>query len=385
MKERKNRISRRQFLKGAGAAAAGAAVLGVLGACGAPETADAPVTPVPAPNATPMPEPEPTPAAPIVPAAGPSNYEGGAHVLAFASDQHAETPGFAAWIADQKAVYGDDLEFLAYGGDICDKAWDPTVFDAFKAVLDEAVPGRYAVTTGNQEHKAGAPGLAGWDALGPGFIRLGEAVVTGDYIIYNFGAAAETMVFPDEDINALAAYLDKAPNNIPVFIVSHYPLHLSVPYSAHGIPGGTRETKGNEKLIEVLNRHPNAVFMWGHNHTFQDPRYGTIRPAGSKFTVTESDVTKKAEINFVYANMGSFCRGDTYGAIAEVERGGDTVTVKLYYVDTNVPMDTKESAVITYAADGTVSADVTTSDSTNYIDMFYLAGWYDDPGFAEDY
>lgn len=360
----KRDISRRDFLKGAGAMAVGVAAIGLLGGCGTAAASDG---------------------APAAAGAGAGSAAKSRSVLAFASDQHAETPGFEAWLKDQLAVYGDELGHLSYGGDICDKNWVAETFDGFRAVLDELMPGKYSVTTGNQEHKAGAPGLAGWDALGPGFVRLGEAVVTGDYIIYNFGAASESMVFPDDDIAALAAYLEKAPNNIPIFVVSHYPLHLSVPYSEHGIPGGTRETKGNDKLIEVLNAHPNVVFMWGHNHTFQDPRYGTIRPAGSKFTFTESDVTKKAGINFVYANMGSFCRGDTYGAIAEVERDGDTVTLRLYYVDTNVPMDTKESAVITYAADGSVSADVTTSDSTNYVDMFYLAGWYDDPTFAEDY
>ncbi len=381
MKEKKD-ISRREFLKGAGAVTAGAVVMGVLGGCAAGAAEEAAVTPVPAPQATPMPEPEPTPEQPVVPAAGPSSYEGGARVLAFASDQHAETPGFAAWIADQQAVYGEDLEFLSFGGDICDKAWDQATFDGFKAVLDEAMPGKYNVTTGNQENKAGAPA---WESLGPGFTRLGETLRTDDFIIYNFGAAQEAMIFPQEDIDALAAYLDEAPNNIPIFIVSHFPLHLSIPYTGHDIPGGYRQTQGNDVLTEILNAHPNVVFLWGHNHTFQDPRYGTIRPAGSKFTWNYNDVSQKLTVNFTYANLGSFCRGDTYGCIAELRRKDEGIELKLYYVDTNIPMLTKESAVITYAPDGTVTADVTTSDSTNYVDMFYLAGWYDDPTFAEDY
>lgn len=359
--ERKD-ISRRDFLKGAGAVAIGAAALSLFGGCGEAVSASETASGAAAGSA--------------------SEAAAGRSVLAFASDQHAETAGFEAWLKDQQAVYGDELAHLSFGGDICDKSWDQPTFDGFKAVLDALMPGKYNVTTGNQENKVGAPA---WDTLGPGFTRLGEVLVTGDYIIYHFGAAQEAMIFPDADIDALSAYLDAAPANIPIFIISHFPLHLSVPYSAHGIPGGARESQGSGKLIEVLNRHPNVIFMWGHNHTFQDPRYGTIRPAGSKFTYTQADVTQKAEISFTYANLGSFCRGDTYGAIAEVLRTGDTVTVKLYYVDTNVPMDTKESAVITYAPDGAVNADVTLSDSTNYIDMFYLAGWYDDPTFAEDY
>ena len=354
--------SRREFLKGAGAMAAGAAALGLFGGCStAQASGTAPAAVPPAENAVRR------------------------AVLAFASDQHAETAGFEAWLRDQKEVYGEALSHLSYGGDICDKNWDPAVFDSFRTALDSLMPGRYSATTGNQENKAGAPGAAGWDALGPGFTRLGETVVTGDYIVYHFGAAQEAMVFPEQDIAALSEYLDRAPKNIPVFIVSHFPLHLSVPYTGHDIPGGYRQTQGNGSLIEVLNRHPNVIFLWGHNHTFFDPRYGTIRPAGSKFTYDYANVSQKAQIGFTYANLGSFCRGETYGAIAEVERAGGTVTVKLYYVDTTVPMENKERAVITFAEDGTVTADVTLSESTNYVDMYYLAGWYDDPAFAEDY
>ena len=359
---KRRNISRRDFLKGAGAVAAGAAAIGLFGGCAAAQASAAGES------------------------GNPSAEERASRsVLAFASDQHAETAGFEAWLRDQQTVYGEELAFLSYGGDICDKNWDPAVFDGFKAVLDTLMPGRYGVTTGNQENKAGAPGAAGWDSLGPGFARIGEVLATGDYIVYHFGAAQEAMVFPEQDIRALSEYLDRAPKNIPIFVVSHFPLHLSIPYTGHDIPGGYRQTQGNGSLIETLNRHPNVIFLWGHNHTFFDPRYGTIRPAGSKFTYEYADVTKKAQIGFTYANLGSFCRGETYGAIAEVERAGGTVTVKLYYVDTTVPMENKERAVITFSEDGTVTADVTLSESTNYVDMYYLAGWYDDPSFAEDY
>ena len=305
-------------------------------------------------------------------------------VLAFASDQHGETPGFEAWLRDQLKVYGDDLVHLTYGGDICDKSWEPAVFEGFKAVLDELVPGRYSVTTGNQEHKTGAPG-PDWDSLGPGFLRTGEAASGEDYLIYHLGAAQETMEFPVDDIARLSEYLEYTPRDIPVFVVSHYPLHLAVPYSAHDIPGGYRQAKNNEILTQVLNKHPNVIFLWGHNHTFQDPRYGTIRPAGSKFTWDINDPTQKLTVNFTYANMGSFCRGDTYGAVAEITREGENRVVKLYFVDTDVPMDTKESAVITFSPDGAVVCDTTASDSINFIDMFYLSGWYEDPDFMADY
>ena len=358
--ERKERtITRRQFLRGAGAAAAGAAALGLMGADAL--AADVPAEPPAAPETSPK-----------------------RTVLAFASDQHAETPGFRAWLEDQLKVFGDDLVHLSYGGDICDKAWDPAVFDGFKAVLDELLPGKYAVTTGNQEYKPGAPGPE-WDSLGPGFVRAGEAAAGEDYIVYHLGAAQESMAFPMDDIADLADYLEHSPRDIPIFVVSHYPLHLSVPYSAHDIPGGYRQALGSDSLTQMLGVHPNVIFLWGHNHTFQDPRYGTIRPAGSKFTWDINDTTKKLTVNFTYANLGSFCRGDTYGAIAEITREGENRVVRLYYVDTDVPMTAKESAVITFAPDGTVTCDTTASDSINFIDMFYLAGWYEDPNFMADY
>ena len=359
MKHR-HEFTRREFLKGAGAAAAGTLLLGWLGP-GAMAAGDAP----PAPGG------------------GPADRR---TVLAFASDTHAETPGFEAWLRAQQAVYGEDLAHLSFGGDICDKAWVPEVFDGFKAVLDELMPGKYAVTTGNQENKPGAPGPQ-WDDMGPGFLRLGEAVHAEDYRVYHLGAAQESMAFPPEDIQALADYLEYTPGSIPVFVVSHYPLHLSVPYASHDIPGGFRQAAGSDALTEVLNRHPNVIFLWGHNHTFKDPRYGTIRPAGSKFTWDHEDPTKKLEIGFTYANMGSFCRGDTYGAIAEVARAGEDIQVTMYYVDTDVPMPNKESAVITFRPDGTVSCDTAEppEGSINFIDMYYLAGWYDDPHFMEDY
>jgi hypothetical protein len=43
--------------------------------------------------------------------------------------------------------------------------------------------------------------------------------------------------------------------------------------------------------------------------------------------------------------------------------------------------------VITYAEDGAVTCDVTAAPegAINFLDMFYLAGWYDDPTFMEDY
>ena len=352
---KKRDITRREFLKGAGAVTLGVAAMSLFGGC-ATESGSA----------------------------GGGSKAGGKTVLAFASDQHAETAGFDAWLADQQAVFGDELSHLSFAGDICDKEWNQEVFDGFKAVLDTRMPGKYAVTTGNQENKAGAPG-ADWDALGDGFVRLGEAAGTDDYKIYHLGAAQEAMNFPQADIDALAAYLSAAPADIPVFVVSHFPLHLSVATATHSIPGGDhRQAENNAALIEVLNAHPNVIFLWGHNHTFQDPRYGTIRPTGSKFTYDYYNPTEKIGIGFTYANIGSFCRGDTYGLIAEISRDSAGVTAKLYYVDTNVPMETKDSAVLTFSGSA-VGVNITPGTAINLAEAQAMSGYPDDPNFTGEY
>lgn len=308
----------------------------------------------------------------------------GASYLAFTGDQHGETPGYRVWLEDQLLVYGDSLSMLNYSGDICEKAWVQDVFDEWKGVLDELVPGRYNVTTGNQEFKAGAPGPT-WDEIGEGFKVCGEVANTDDYIIYNIGATTETYLFSQEELEAIDAYLAAAPADKPIFVLSHYPLHLACATATHSIPATDhRQTENNGELIDILNNYPNVIFLWGHNHTFQDPRYGTICPAGSKMTWSYENPTDKKEIGFTYVNYGSFCRGDSYGMIAEVLRGESGVNVYLNFVDTNVPMATKDSAVLTFGADGTVTAEVTAGTGIDYDEILSMSGYADDPNFMEE-
>ncbi len=308
----------------------------------------------------------------------------GASYLAFTGDQHGETAGYRVWLEDQLLVYGDQLSLLSYSGDICDKSWVQSVFDEWHGVLDELVPGRYNVTTGNQEFKSGAPGPS-WDELGEGFTLCGEVTRTEDYAVYNIGATSEMMIFPEDELAAIDAYLDEAPADIPIFVLSHYPLHLSMATETHGIPGTDhRQTENNGALIDILNGHPNVVFLWGHNHTFQDPRYGTICPAGSKMTWSYDDPTDKREIGFTYVNYGSFCRGDSYGMVAEVLRGADGVDVMLNYIDTNVPMTAKDAATLHYGADGAVTAEVTAGEGIDYDEILAMSGYADDPSFRDE-
>lgn len=308
----------------------------------------------------------------------------GASYLAFTGDQHGETPGYRVWLEDQLLVYGDSLAMLNYSGDICEKEWEQDAFDEWKAMLDELVPGRYNVTTGNQEWKSGALGST-WDEIGEGFTLCGEVANTDDYIIYNIGATTETYLFPQSELDAISEYLASAPADKPIFVLSHYPLHLACATEEHSIPATDhRQTENNGALIDILNEYPNVIFLWGHNHTFQDPRYGTICLAGSKMTWNYDDPTDKKEINFTYVNYGAFCRGDSYGIIAEVLRDDSGVNVYFNYVDTNVPMTEKDSAVLTIAADGTVTGEVTAGTGIDYDEILAMSGYADDPNFMDE-
>lgn len=303
--------------------------------------------------------------------------------IAFTGDVHAEIPGYEGWIMDIQDAYGDQFIMLNYSGDICEKNWVEDTYVSFMDVMNTQMPGAYNLTTGNQEFKSGAPG-ATWDELGEGHTRIGEVTVTEDYIIYNLGSAQEAMSFPQADIDTLDAYLAEAPADIPVFILSHFPLHLSMATATHSIPGGDhRVTENNAALIQVLNKYPNVVFLWGHNHTFQDPRYGTICPAGSLFTYDYANPTEKIELNFTYVNYGSFCRGDTYGIMAELLRTDAGVQVSLDYIDTNIPMETKDSAVLTFGPDG-VTAEVTPGTGINTAEILAMSGFDTDPNFEAE-
>ena len=300
--------------------------------------------------------------------------------LAFTGDIHAEIPGYEGWVMDIQDAYGEQFIMLNYSGDICEKEWVEDTYVSFMSVMDSLMPGAYNITTGNQEWKSGAPG-ATWDELGEGHTRIGEVAVTEDYIVYNLGSAQESMSFPQADIDAVDAYLAAAPTDIPVFILSHFPLHLSCATAEHSIPGGDhRQTENNGALIEVLNKYPNVVFLWGHNHTFQDPRYGTICPAGSLFTYDYNNPTEKIAINFTYANYGSFCRGDNYGIMAEVIRTDAGVQVGLDFIDTNVSWEAKDSAVLTFSADG-VTAEVTPGTGIDTAEILAMSGFDTDPNF----
>ena len=94
-----------------------------------------------------------------------------------------------------------------------------------------------------------------------------------------------------------------APKNIPIIILTHFPLHC-IPKS--GSSSSDRYTEYAGDMIELLNNYPNVVFLWGHNHSNSDPMYKSIQ--GPDYTMSTTSGTSAAvinkKINFLYVPMG---------------------------------------------------------------------------------
>ena len=96
-----------------------------------------------------------------------------------------------------------------------------------------------------------------------GYVEEGE-----DYILYSLSASSTNNSFESADIAALETFLASEPGDKPIFIVSHFPLH-----------NYNRTEQRRDDLINVLNRYADTlqiIFLWGHNHTEEDPYYGVI-------------------------------------------------------------------------------------------------------------
>lgn len=121
-----------------------------------------------------------------------------------------------------------------------------------------------------------------------------------DWYGAEYGAA---QMFFEDKIAALDEYLGKQAKDIPVFIVAHYPIHT---YTAP--EGGDRETGNSLKLINVLNKYPNVIFLWGHNHSSADPMYDKVYGPGDFIAIGPGVFGETIRINFTYAGAG--CMSD---------------------------------------------------------------------------
>ncbi len=278
--------------------------------------------------------------------------------IGITSDVHGNVSGLRNWITAVQNAVEPDLDSMLYCGDFSYNmnnlesfvADYHQVVDATNALVGE---GKGVYTSGNHEYYIGNREIPLSDQFTsvPGFVRIGEAVHKSNYIVYCMGAAgwySGIGTYPDEDIAQLRAYLETAPTNIPIFIPAHFPLHMN----------SNRTITNADKMIELLNEHPNVIFLWGHNHSQGDSHYGQILTAGDSITYASG---KSMEISFTYA-----CAGGMYqesqtqysGLVANISESGDTVIFQYYRTSTGAPIGSSRTINLVTAPVAGVTLDM---------------------------
>lgn len=239
------------------------------------------------------------------------------------SDTHRYTYLAKNLLANANAVIAADGEtgnvgLMCFGGDFANEY---TLYDDNMSIVKAALQtsdGTVATyTKGNHE---GSVTDEEFQAK-TGMSRIGETAVNaeGYYHFFNFGALNKTQQFTNDDIAQLKAYLEKpevSEDGKPIIIVSHYPLHYY---------NDRRSSKQADQVLDILNNYPQAIFLWGHNHTEQDPNYGMIRVPGD-IIQTGASVDSTKEIKFTYACLGALRDGinEANGLLMKVNGDGST-------------------------------------------------------------
>ena len=293
---------------------------------------------------------------------------GNGSYIGFTADMHDRTDHLTNWLIGVQNDLEPDLEYMVFGGDFTYNK-SITSFDKAVSIVNQTVgQNRGVYTTGNHEYDNSS--VAQQMAGTAGFKRIGLAVDAVNYDIYCIGAAgtgSETFgTFGEDDRNTLEAYLMTAPKDEPIFLVAHWPLH----------DYGNRTTTGASEMIDLLNQYPNVVFLWGHNHSQNDPHYGEILTDGDSIKYKNG---RYKEIEFTYVSAGAM-RGDRppyYGLVANVSTGGDTVTLTYYDADGKMTNVTETVKI----GDGAVAPDpnrpgsvVVTGVSLNVTNAVMAAG-----------
>jgi len=190
--------------------------------------------------------------------------------------------------------------------------------------------------------------------------KQGEVVRTDNFAIYLFGPVPDPYSTPSTNWqynrlanrNSLTAYLATAPTDIPIIIVTHFPLHC--------LTTQTRYTEYAGEIIDLLNDHPNVIFMWGHNHSNADPMYRSVKgPNYSMDTTAGTSTTQiKKTIKFLYVPMGGMRDAeypDSNGNSAKIlNKGcvlkidGKQLTFTYYDKNCDVVSDSNYEATVVY-------------------------------------
>jgi hypothetical protein len=183
-------------------------------------------------------------------------------------------------------------------------------------------------------------------------VNVEEVLRTDDFIFIASGPASSTQEFTTARINALNGLLTAAPKDRPVFVLAHHPIHFAPPTpplpptDVSFYPNGRGTTRAAD-MLTMLNGFPNAVFMWGHNHSLASPifpfkskiyrpgaRIPTIRAESDAYMVhylsesdPDSDASAGREINFTYLSPGAMVDFGYRPNGADVEAKGMVVKI----------------------------------------------------------
>ena len=241
----------------------------------------------------------------------------GSITLAFTSDIHydGKNMNLAKWLEAVEAECGY-IDAFGFCGDIGSAyasgpddfwTWGGAVMDYMDSQIAAGKVGSAIYTQGNHEWFPSAGGDYDNEytnySCATRYMQVGEGLVTDDYVIYCFGAGiiAKTDVYDydEEDIAELDAYLQTAPTDIPIFILTHFPLHR----------WGDRTVKHANEVIDVLNKYGethNLIVLWGHNHSNFDEYYYQPQFPGDVIPIDTAGTTR--ELKFTY--MAAGCTAD---------------------------------------------------------------------------
>jgi nucleoid-associated protein YgaU len=287
----------------------------------------------------------------------------GSVTLAFTSDIHydGKNLNLKTWLEAAEADVGyidafgscGDMGSAYASGPEDFWTWTGAIMDYMDTQIAAGKVGDAIYTTGNHEWFTSAGGDYGreyFKGTYPATKRLrplGEGIVTDAYIIYCFGAGESTgyqgtlgsYKYLQNEIDAFAEWLKTAPTDIPIFVLTHYPLHK------WGGRGEERMQGNAAEIIDIMNEHPNLVVLWGHNHSNYDANYYDPLFPGDEMVIDANNNTKK--INFTYFAAGCTAdieyTGPSAGSASVMNKGlivtinaDGTLDFKYYTIDGEV-------------------------------------------------
>lgn len=262
------------------------------------------------------------------------------HVLLFCSDIHEKAQSNLKTLLEHFQKQGMEADYICYGGDYAGK-FQKEALEQVRQLTKRCFPkASILMTTGNHDQ-------IGYQEKEFSKITKQESprmrIEEKGYCIYMLGASTKEQCFTEKDIEDLRAFLEEKKEmlpKIPLFVVSHYPIHY---YKDQGIE---RTTKHAKEMIELLNGYSNVIFLYGHNHTINDTNYNVVHMPGDDLEI-EKDTYMG--IHFPYTAMGAVKDGagqDVYGLKVTIEH--NMCCNKVIFEHVNLHAEPKDKMMICF-------------------------------------